>query len=65
MKTRIELTLNRKLNESAARYRVTKVVNLTTPLPGDRLKKSDVDTLLADDRHDSSNDLTVSISQSK
>ena len=65
MKTRIELTLDRTRPESSARFRVRKVVNLTSPLPGDRLKQSEVDRLIADDHHDRTNDLTLSISQSR
>ena len=49
MKTQIHLTLNTREHEATARFTVRKVVNRTTPLPGDKLKKTEVDSLIDND----------------
>ena len=65
LRTQIHLSFNRRVNVRHARFRVTKVVNLTAPLPGDMLKQTDVDKLLDDDRNDRRQDLTLTITPKK
>ena len=65
LRTQIHLSFNRRVNVRHARFRVTKVVNLTAPLPGDMLTQADVDKLLNHNRHDCRRDLTLTITPKK